>query len=324
MLLIGHRGCNYSGFNQNTLRAFTRVIDEGVAAIEFDVQLTSDNLPVVVHNLDLEEVSTGTGLVNKTDSQKLRTFYAGDPKQGKDRIPFLAEVFDLFAEIPAGKRPRLHMELKGDGSGKPAGILAKEYITAGRLKPENFLISSFNWDELLVIRTVLPEIDIALLDGAIRRKNLLTKIETEPGTTASIARIKSFFAEIFSYGCEDYMLPRSARLEDELKFLAQKCTEKQIDKKLHDILAEEISLCLAGGYYTDELLQTACTMEAVSINLWHKTVSEEFVAKAHARGLKMLVYTANTKEDLLAAARCGVDGIFTDYYMQAAEILGEE
>ncbi len=320
MLLIGHRGCNYSGFNQNTLRAFTKVIDEGVAAIEFDVQLTSDNLPVIIHNLDLEEVSTGTGLVNKTDSQKLRSFYAGDPKQGKDRIPFLAEVFDLFAEIPEERRPQLHMELKGDGSGEPAGMLAKEYITAGRLKLEDFLISSFNWDELLAIRTVLPEIDIALLDGAIRRKELLIKIETEFGATPEV---KDFFAEIFSYGCEDYMLPRSAKLEDELKFLAEKCAKKHIDKKLHDILAKEISLCLAGGYYTDELLQTACAMGAVSVNLWHKTISKEFVAKAHAKGLKLLVYTANTKEDLLAAARCGVDGIFTDYYMQTAEILGK-
>ncbi len=320
MLLIGHRGCNYQGFNQNTLRAFTKVIDEGVAAIEFDVQLTSDNLPVVVHNLDLEEVSTGTGLVNKTDSQKLRTFYAGDPNQGEDRIPFLTEVFDLFAKIPVEKRPQLHMELKGDGSGKPAGMLAKEYITAGKLRLEDFLISSFNWDELLAIRTILPEIDIALLDGAIRRKELLEKIETELGMAATA---KDFFAEIFSYGCEDYMLPRSAELEDELKFLAEKCAEKQIDKKLHDILAAEITRCLTGGYYSEQLLQTAVAMGAVSVNLWYETVAKEFVDKAHKAGLQLLVYTINKKEELLTAAECGVDGIFTDFYLQATEIIGK-
>ncbi len=63
MMLIGHRGCKYPGYNQNTIRAFEKVTSEGVPAIEFDVQLSSDKELVVVHNLDLEEVSTGRGEV---------------------------------------------------------------------------------------------------------------------------------------------------------------------------------------------------------------------------------------------------------------------
>ena len=96
MLLIGHRGCSYPGFNQNTIRAFEKVAGEGVPAIEFDVQLCGDGQLVVVHNLDLEEVSNGKGKVSTTDAEILQTLYAGKIDQGKDRIPFLPEVLDFF------------------------------------------------------------------------------------------------------------------------------------------------------------------------------------------------------------------------------------
>ena len=38
MIFRGHRGCSYPGYNQNTIRAFAKVAQEGVPAIEFDVQ----------------------------------------------------------------------------------------------------------------------------------------------------------------------------------------------------------------------------------------------------------------------------------------------
>ena len=145
MLLIGHRGCKYPGFNQNTIRSFEKVTSEGVPAIEFDVQLSSDGELVVVHNLDLEEVSTGTGEVSRTDSATLKSLYAGDPGRGLDRIPFLAEVFDFFASKEAGVRPTIHMELKGRDTGTKAGELFNEYVDAGRLEVADMLASSFNW-----------------------------------------------------------------------------------------------------------------------------------------------------------------------------------
>ena len=65
MIFRGHRGCSYPGYNQNTIRAFDKVAQEGVPAIEFDVQLCGDGQLVVDHNLDLEEVSNGKGTLCK-------------------------------------------------------------------------------------------------------------------------------------------------------------------------------------------------------------------------------------------------------------------
>lgn len=308
MILIGHRGCSYPGFNQNTIRAFDKVASENVPAIEFDVQLSGDGQLVVVHNLDLEEVSNGTGKVSSTDSQMLKSLYAGDPARGKDRIPFLAEVFEFFASLSPEKRPAIHLELKGDGTGKPAGELLAKYVASGRLSYSDVLASSFNWQELVNIRAVCPTLKIALLDGAIRRALLLEKAGVDTA---------HYFERVFAYGCEQYMLPRFSSLAQNIELLNKECADPQVNA----ILAEEIEACLDGRYYTDELLDTACSMSAESVNLWYRTVSPQFIDKAHQRGLAVLVYTVNDPKELQSLALMGVDGIFTDHYLQSARVL---
>ena len=311
MILIAHRGCSYPGYNQNTIRSFEKVIEQGVPAIEIDVQLDADGHLPIVHNLDLTEVSTGTGQVMSAPSTYLKTLYAGKPERGEDRIPFLEEVLDLFAAQPQGegkaKRPVLHMELKGNDTGLPAGHMVRAYLDDGRLTKDDILVSSFNWAELKQIRTLCPELDIALLDGSIRRAPLLEKC---PGG-------EPYFSKLFAYGDEDYMLPRFPKLDKNLGLLETLCPEGPV----FDGLKDEIKICLSGGYYNDFLLEEAQKMKAASVNLWFETVDKAFVDQAHARGLKVLVYTINREADLLRAANMGVDGIFTDFYEQSREVL---
>lgn len=310
MLLIGHRGCAYPGYNQNTIRSFEKVTSEGVPAIEFDVQLCADGRLVVVHNLDLEEVSTGTGEVSNTDSATLKSLYAGNPERGKDRIPFLEEVFDFFASKEPGVRPVIHMELKGKNTGTKAGELFNAYVHAGKLDVNDMLASSFNWDELRAFREVCPTAGIALLDGAIRRDRLVEK--TGPQGEA-------LFGEVFAYGNEDYMLPRFPDLAGNQALIEKACPDQELSR----ILIQEIQACLEGQYYTDELLETAVEMQAASVNLWYKTTSAEFVAKAHAQGLAVFVYTVNTLEEWKDMLEMKVDGVFTDFYAEAKRSLGD-
>ena len=307
MILIAHRGCSYPGFNQNTLRSFEKVIEQGVPAIEIDVQLDADGELPIVHNLDLTQVSTGTGQIMSSSTDYLKSLYAGDPKRGKDRIPFLREVLDLFAATPAEKRPVLHMELKGNDTGLPAGEMTREYLDDGRLTKTDILISSFNWTELKQIRTLCPELDVALLDGAIRRQPLVEKLPaSEP-----------YFSDLFAYGEEDYMLPRFPELPENLALLEKLCPPGEI----FDGLKAELECCLSGGYYTDFLFDEARKMKAKSVNLWFQSVTKEVVDQAHENGLAVLLYTINAKDDLLKAAEMGVDGIFTDFYSESREIL---
>ena len=308
MMLIGHRGCSYPGYNQNTIRAFDKVTQEGVAAIEFDVQLCGDGELVVVHNLNLEEVSNGKGKVSETDSHSLKSLYAGDPAKGKDRIPFLAEVFEFFASLPPEKRPAIHLELKGDGTGKPAGELLAKFLASGRLQNSDVLASSFNWQELKNIRKVCPKLKIALIDGAIRRTILFEKAGVEVGR---------YFERIFAYGSEQYMFPRFDSLAENQELVEKECA----DPRIAAILMGQIKACLEGKYYTDALLDVACEMKAESVNLWYRSLTQDFIDKIHSRGLAVLVFTVNAPEDLQILERIGVDGIFTDYYMESATSL---
>jgi glycerophosphoryl diester phosphodiesterase len=307
MLIIGHRGCNYEGYNQNTLRSYKKVYEEGAPAFEFDVQKTIDNELIVVHNLDLSQVSTGSGLVSKTTLKEIQALWAGNPDQGKDKIPMLQEVFSFCASLPGEKRPVMHLELKGSGTGLPSGKLISSFIEKGLLRLDDFLVSSFNWDELKEIRSVCPQLEIALLEGAIHRKKLLVKIPEG----------LEIFPEIFSYGQEDYMLPRFT----DIQACAALLEEKVRDVRIRKILLDEITLALNGAYYNQTLLDTAVSMKAVSVNLWFKTVNAEFVKKAHDSNLKVYVYTINEKEDIVHGISMGIDGFFTDFYKKSVEVV---
>jgi glycerophosphoryl diester phosphodiesterase len=52
-LLLGHRGLRVSGGPaENTLDAFDSALDTGCDGFEFDVRLTADNVPVIVHDAE--------------------------------------------------------------------------------------------------------------------------------------------------------------------------------------------------------------------------------------------------------------------------------
>jgi len=302
MLIIGHRGCSYKGYNQNTIRSYKKVIEEGAKAFEFDVQLTKDKKLVVVHNLNLTKVSNGTGLVSTRTLKEIKELNAGKIENGKDEIPTLEEVLDLVSSYPKEKRPVMHLELKGDDTGLISGNIIKKYINEGFLQIDDFLISSFNWVELDLIRTICPQINIALLEGSIRRKQLLPLLNSN----------EEIFSKIFSYGEEDYMLP----ISDDFETSKQVVENEVKDEKDLKILTEEIHNALNGKYYTQKLIQTALEKNAVSLNLWYKTVDKDFIEEVHKNGLKVFLFTVNEKADIGRLKILKPDGIFTDYYMQ--------
>ena len=65
-------------------------------------------------------------------------------------------------------------------------------------------------------------------------------------------------------------------------------------------------------------------VQAAGCAVWspfHRDLTGEALAEAHALGLRVVVWTVNEVEDMLALARLGVDGIITDYPDRAVEAL---
>lgn len=62
-LIFGHRGYPFK-FPENSLKGFQYAIDHGIDGLEFDVHLTKDNVPVIMHDEKINRTTDGKGLIN--------------------------------------------------------------------------------------------------------------------------------------------------------------------------------------------------------------------------------------------------------------------
>ncbi len=126
-LVIGHRGAAAEA-PENTLAAFELALNQGADGLEFDVHLSADDTPVVIHDPRLERTTSGRGRVRDFTLGPLQRLDAGSWFNRRFwrrasssyvglQIPTLAEVLDLvrrrqcraYIEIKQGRRiyPRL-------------------------------------------------------------------------------------------------------------------------------------------------------------------------------------------------------------------------
>jgi glycerophosphoryl diester phosphodiesterase len=107
---VAHRGAR-DGVPENTIGAFRRALELGADAIELDVRLSKDRVPVVLHNFYLDETTSVSGPVFEYESVQLQELplrgAQGDLGDGW-RIPTLREVLETFAG-----RLGLEIEIKG-------------------------------------------------------------------------------------------------------------------------------------------------------------------------------------------------------------------
>jgi glycerophosphoryl diester phosphodiesterase len=119
-LILGHRGAS-ALVPENTLAAFSRAIQDGADGVEFDVRLSRDGVPVVIHDANLKRTGLTNLIVNQLTAAELKEVDVGNwftSKHGRrsssqqsyagETVPTLAEVFDLFATVNG----LLYVELK--------------------------------------------------------------------------------------------------------------------------------------------------------------------------------------------------------------------
>ncbi len=93
----GHRGyC--AKYPENTLVSFQAALDFGVDAFEFDVWLTRDKVPVLMHDATAYRTCGVDRRINDMTLQEVRALDAGsrfDKRFAGEKVPMLAEVLDL-------------------------------------------------------------------------------------------------------------------------------------------------------------------------------------------------------------------------------------
>jgi glycerophosphoryl diester phosphodiesterase len=156
--VIAHRG--FSGqYPENTLLAFAKAIEAGAEMIELDVHLSKDEQIVVIHDLDLERTTDGTGPVDSYTLAELRRFNAAKlwPALPFQPIPTLSEVLALTQN-----RIQVNIELKLVARHRHlAELVAQELGEWG--DPDQFLFSSFEHEAIGQLRRSYPQYRGAIL-----------------------------------------------------------------------------------------------------------------------------------------------------------------
>jgi len=278
--LIGHRGAR-GVMPENTMAGFEFTTSIGVEALEFDVVLTRDHVPVVTHNHHLLRSATRDphgewikGPEPKVAEMTLAEVQALDvggldgrsvygqrfPDQAflyDVRVPRLSDLLE-FTYRPENSNLRLLLELKSDPNAKDDSRENHNVVAAviGEVRAHN-----------LQERTVLHSFDWTLLDECHRQAPEMPS---------------SYLSQ----------LPENADNPGEDSSLAVGPDFSKLQKSIPQ------AVCDAGG-------QMWCP--------YFLDVTPDLVAEAHALGLLVLAWTVNETADIEHMIAADVDGIVSDY-----------
>jgi glycerophosphoryl diester phosphodiesterase len=161
--IMGHRGAA-AGAPENTLDSLRLAADQGAPMVEFDVKLTADGAPILMHDEDLDRTTTGRGPVAATALADIRGLDAGgwfaDAWRGA-RVPTLEAAIGLLEELGLAA----NIEIKPcpgreEETARAVVDCLKRRWPTKRAWP---LLSSFARDSLAVARDAAPEIPRGLL-----------------------------------------------------------------------------------------------------------------------------------------------------------------
>src|SRR5690349_12288366 len=91
-LIIGHRGASAVA-PENTMAAFRSAIETGADGIEFDVQLSKDNIAVIIHDDNLRRTGSLDRYVADLTAEELTAVDVGSWFSRKRELPAPASSF---------------------------------------------------------------------------------------------------------------------------------------------------------------------------------------------------------------------------------------
>jgi len=234
VLAIGHRGAA-AHLAENTMPSFERALELGADALEFDVALTLDGIPVVIHDDTLDRTTNGHGPVEQTLFADIVKLDAGGWKNHVAHVPTLAEVLEAFA-------PRTLLNLEIKESPRRAEIVDACLESVHRHDAlSRVVFSSFDHDALRLLRHLSPAARIGVLSE---------------------------------------------------------------------------------GTGFDKAMRCAAELAAENVHPPVVLVTPELVRTAHAAGLRVWTWTANSEGVIRKAIEAGADGIFSDFPERVVEARG--
>jgi glycerophosphoryl diester phosphodiesterase len=144
-ILLAHRGWA-SRYPENSRLGIEAALRAGVACVEFDVQLSADCVPVVIHDTSLERTAGIAGRVSGLDARELGAVSVHEPARFGTRfagepLPSLADIVVLLQDWP---KTKAFVEIKRE-SAEAHGVDATVALVLDVLAPvrERCIVISF-------------------------------------------------------------------------------------------------------------------------------------------------------------------------------------
>ncbi|MHA3724848.1 glycerophosphodiester phosphodiesterase [Leucobacter sp. HY1910] len=198
--IVSHRGAAALA-PENTLAAMRVAIDQGVDFVETDVQLTSDGVPVLLHDLTLDRTTNGNGPVAMRDFAYVRSLDAGswfDAAHAGEQVPTLEEFLDVLETANV----RALVELKGEWTSEQLAAVGD--LLQSRYMVNRVALQSFDEATLRGLQEIAPQFARVMLtrewDEAMVQLARELEVSAVGGRPKLIDRDRSLLGDLRSAG----------------------------------------------------------------------------------------------------------------------------
>lgn len=159
-IIIAHRGA--AGLApENTLVAIKEAINRGANFIEVDVQRSTDNVLLLIHDKNVDRTTNGTGTVTELSWQDISKLDAGSHFSEKftgEPVPTL----DAALKLVQAKPITLVLEIKSSHLYPEIEHQIIEYVKKFDMW-DQVVIISFNYNDLEKVNTLAPNLSLGFL-----------------------------------------------------------------------------------------------------------------------------------------------------------------
>lgn len=171
-LIIAHRGASYYAI-ENSFEAYDLALAQGADYLEFDMQMTKDDVLVVEHD----------AIPSYGDGRAIKDYLYAELQLLKRKNEFgISSILTLQEVLTKYPDKRLYIETKNRRNGVEATLL-KELQLADRLNDDTIIIQSFSEKSLRLIR---------MQNSSLQLFQLFSQDATRELTTEKLQQVKQY------------------------------------------------------------------------------------------------------------------------------------
>ena len=288
--IYGHRGAR-GEIAENSIEGFKHTFALGIKAIEFDVVISKDKIPVLYHYFNLMPYLVKDESGNWLKNSELKVFDKSYEELSKYNIG------GLDPESKHGKRFKEQKLLKNAKIPKLSELLE---LASRKENKDVFLNLEVKSTPFKIGLTPIPSDTVSLILKDIDTHKLEDRIIISSFDWRILYELKKQNPRI---------LRGFITLQQDLS-----TTKKNI---------YENSPWMAKNYSLDQLFLIPNIIKSLEGHVWsafYRDVTKQNVELAHKHGLATCVWTVNREQDIIRMIEYGVDGIITDYPKKVQEI----